>query len=260
MADLLSMKDRVVVITGSTRGIGLATARLFGDHGARLVIASRKAEACAEVAADLAADGIETLAVPTHIGDRASCDNLIAETVRHYGGLDCLVLNAAINPVFSDLLALEEPAWDKILEANLTANWRLSRAAVPHLAARGGGAIVIVSSILGQFAMKNSGAYGIAKTGLFQLARQLASEVGPQGIRVNTVSPGAVLTDMIRTLVATREGWEAGTLAQTPLRRIAEPEDVAAAILFMASDAARHVTGQDLVVDGGRTIHHLSGD
>lgn len=254
LGDLLSMKDRVVVITGSTRGIGLATARLFGEHGARLVIASRKAEACAEVAAELAADGIETLAVPTHIGERADCDRLIAATVAHYGGIDCLVLNAAINPVFSDLVNLEEWAWDKVMEANLTAQWRLSKAAVPRMTERGGGSIVIVSSILGHFAIKDSAAYGISKTGLFQLARQLASEVGPQGIRVNTVSPGVVRTEMIRMVAATREGWEANTLARTPLQRLAEPEDIAAAVLFLASDAARQITGQDLVVDGGTTI------
>lgn len=256
MSDLLSLKDRVFVITGSTRGTGLATARMFAEHGARLVITSRKADACAAVAEDLVRAGADAVAIPANIGRREDGDRLIAEAVRHFGGIDGLVLNAAINPVFSDMIQLEDQSWDKILETNLTANWRLSKAAISHMARRGGGAIVIVGSILGHFAMKNSGAYGVAKTGLFQLARQLASEVGPQNIRVNTVSPGAIRTEMIRTLIATRPDWEADTIARAPLRRMAEPEDVAAAILFMASDASRHITGQDLVIDGGTTIQN----
>jgi NAD(P)-dependent dehydrogenase (short-subunit alcohol dehydrogenase family) len=161
------------------------------------------------------------------------------------------VANAGTNPVFDALSDLPETSWARILETNLAGPWRLARFALPHIAAGGGGAMVLVSSVNAKFGMAGSGAYGISKAALEQMTRQLAVEWGGRNVRVNAVAPGTVRTDMVRALVE-RPGFVDGILRATPLRRIGEPEDVAAAILFLA--AARHVTGQVLTVDGGQTI------
>jgi dehydrogenase/reductase SDR family member 4 len=253
VARMINFDGKVAIITGATRGIGLATARLLAGCGARVVISSRKSEACEAVSRELAAAGHEALPIPAHAAREGDLAQLVAGTLQSFGRLDIVVANAATNPVFTPLAELPEDSWARILETNLSGPLRLVRHALPHLAAAGGGALVFVSSVNAQRGVKGSGAYGVSKAGLEQLTRQLAVEWGERGVRVNAVAPGTVRTDLIRRL-AERPGFMDSVLGSTPLGRIAEPEDVAGAIAFLASGWARHVTGQVLTVDGGQTI------
>ncbi|WP_428313015.1 SDR family NAD(P)-dependent oxidoreductase [Hydrocarboniphaga sp.] len=247
------LDGKVAVITGSTRGIGLATARLMAQAGARLVISSRKADRCAEICAQLQAEGAEAIAVACHVAREEDRVKLIEETLARYGRVDILVANAAINPSFDPLLELSPDVWQKVLDTNLGAVWHLARLVYPSMSASGAGTIVMLSSIAGTLGVPNSGIYAVSKAAGNHLARQLAVEWGPAGIRVNVVAPGTTRTDMIRSLMS-QAGAEQQAIESTALRRLGEPEDVAAAVLFLASDAARHVTGQILVVDGGQTL------
>lgn len=248
-SNLLDMSGKVVIITGSTRGIGRATAELVAAHGGRVVISSRKPEACTEAAEDFVRKGLEAIAVPCHVGDDAQRQDLIAKTLEAYGGLDGFVANAAVNPIFSSLSDYSQSAWSKVLEVDLTSAWRFSQLALPHIAAQGGGAMILVSSTA-SIKTTPTGAYGVAKAGLEHLGRMLAAEWGPRGVRVNSVVPGPTETDMIREAVK-----EPGVLEQTveciPLKRINAAKDVGAAILFLLSEAGRQITGQSLFVDGG---------
>lgn len=244
---------KVAVITGGTRGIGLATVEYLARRGARVALSSRKAEACEAVQQRLEAEGLTCLAVPGHAANDADVARLVDEAVKAFGGIDMAIANAGINPVFDPLTDVAEESWAKVMDTNVGGPRRLARHALPHISERGGGAMVCVSSVNARFGMVGSGAYGVSKAALEQMVRQLAVEWGEQGIRINGVAPGTTGTDMIRAL-QDRPGFMDTILSGTPLRRIADPEDVAAVIAFMASDGARHVTGQTLVVDGGQTI------
>jgi NAD(P)-dependent dehydrogenase (short-subunit alcohol dehydrogenase family) len=252
-SDPFSLEGRVAIITGATRGIGLATARLILARGGRVSICSRKAEACEAAAAALAAEGFETLAIAAHAGREDDIAALVERTIERFGRLDIVIANAGTNPVFDPLATLPEESFWRIIDTNLAGPWRLARHALPHIQAAGGGAMVVVSSVNAQLGMPGSGAYGISKAALEQMARQLAVEWGHAGVRINAVAPGTTRTDMIRALVQKDDFLDSITSA-TPLRRIAEPEDVAGAITFLVSDAARHITGQVITVDGGQSI------
>jgi dehydrogenase/reductase SDR family protein 4 len=253
MSKLFSFAGRVAIVTGSTRGIGRAVARLIGECGGRVVISSRKPEACEAVRAEFAALGHDVFAIPAHAARSEDLARLVSLTLSHFGRLDVVVANAAVNPVFDPLVEVTEETWERILKINLLGPLRLARLALPHIAAGGGGAMVFISSVNAKFGMVGSGAYGISKAGLEQMARQLAVEWGGRGIRINAVAPGTIRTDMIRELV-TRPGFIDGITRATPLRRIGDADDVAAAVIFLASEAARHITGQVLTIDGGQTI------
>lgn len=251
--DPFRLDGKVAIVTGSTRGIGLAVARLMAQVGARVVISSRKADRCSEVCAQLRAEGLEAIAVACHVGQDEDRVRLVEATLAQWGRIDVLVANAAINPSFDPLLTLSQAVWHKVLDTNLTAVWHLAKLVYPAMAERGAGSIVVLSSIAGILGVPNSGIYAVSKAASQHLARQLAVEWGPAGLRVNVVAPGHTRTDMIRALMAV-PGAEQQAVDATALRRLGEPGDVAAAVLFLASDAARHITGQVLVVDGGQTL------
>ncbi len=250
---LFSLANKVALITGSTRGIGLATTRLMAQAGAKVVISSRKAEACEKVRDQLVAEGLQATAIPCHIGSAEDRQRMVEETLKAHGRIDVLVLNAAINPVFAPLHETADDTWQKVMDTNLTGSLHLAKLVLPQMAANGGGSVVMVSSIASQLAVANSGVYAISKAAVNHLARQLAVEWGDKNIRVNVVSPGTTRTDMIRVLVSDQQLLDAA-IAQTALKRLGEAEDVAATILFLASAAARHITGQVVVVDGGQTL------
>ena len=248
------LDNKVALITGSTRGIGLATAKLMAQAGAKVVISSRKAEACERVREQFVAEGFDAIAVPCHIGSAEDRQRLVEETIKTWGRIDILVANAAINPVFAPLQETADDTWAKVIDTNLNGTLHLNKLVLPGMAAQGGGAVVLLSSIAGQLGVPNSGAYAISKAAINHLAKQLAVEWGAKNIRVNAVAPGTTRTDMIRALVADQAALDVA-IAQTAPHRIGEAEDIAAAIHFLASSAARHITGQVLVVDGGQTLH-----
>jgi len=243
-----ALAGKVAIVTGSTRGIGRATAEAFARAGAKVVISSRKPEACEAARAEMAAAGHEVISVPAHVGKGEDITRLVDATIEAFGRLDVVVCNAAVNPVFAELQDITEDTWAKVMDTNLTSVWRMSKAAFPHIARQGGGAMVLLSSTASLVGTVTEGPYAVSKAAENHLARQLAVQWGPKNIRVNTIAPGLTRTDMIRNH---DPAMVARALERTPLRRMGEPSEVAAVALFFASDASRHLTGQLLVADGG---------
>ncbi|HVR53088.1 MAG TPA: SDR family oxidoreductase [Pseudorhodoferax sp.] len=253
MNPLFDLRGKVAVITGSTRGIGRAIAEEMGQAGARVVVSSEDAEATARTAGELREAGIQTLAVPCHIGDRAQLKALVEQTMAHWGRIDALVCNAAINPVYGPLAQLSEDAFVKVMDTNVNSAFSLCQAALPHMAAGGGGTVVLVSSI-GAFRGSTAlGVYGVSKTAELGLMRSLAVEWGPRNIRVNAIAPGLVRTQFSEVLTRDPERLRRAE-ERTPLRRIGEPRDIAGVALFLAAPASAYITGQTIVADGGELV------
>ncbi len=255
MSDLFDLTGKVAIVTGSTRGIGRASAEALAEHGAKVVISSRKQDACDQVAAEIDARfGAGTaIAVAASISDKAALEHLIAETRAAFGRIDVLVCNAASNPYFGPLEGIADEAFRKILDNNILSNHWLIQLVAPEMRERKDGAIVIVSSIGGLRGSPVLGAYCVSKAADMQLARNYAVEFGPDNVRVNCIAPGLIRTDFARAL------WEdpqriAATNSTTPLRRIGEPDEIAGAVVFLASPAGSFMTGQTMVIDGGVTI------
>jgi NAD(P)-dependent dehydrogenase (short-subunit alcohol dehydrogenase family) len=251
---LFDLTGKVAIVTGSSRGIGRAIAEALAEHGAKVVISSRKAPACQEVADAINAkhgDGT-AIVVPASISSKEELQALVDETRRQLGRIDVLVCNAASNPYYGPMAGISDEQFRKILDNNVVANHWLISMVAPEMIARKEGSIIIVSSIGGLKASTMIGAYNISKAADFQLARNLAAEFGPHQVRVNCIAPGLIRTDFAKAL------WEnPQTLAMvtmhTPLQRIGEPHEIAGAAVFLASPASTFVTGQAIVVDGGST-------
>lgn len=250
---LFDLSGKVAVITGSSRGIGRAIAERMAEHGAKVVISSRKKEPCDEVAAAInARHPGHAVALPANISSKDDLKRLVDETHQAFGRIDVLVCNAASNPHFGSMLSVPDDAFRKVLENNIIAQSWLIQLVVPEMQARRDGAIILISSIAGIRGTLGIGAYGVSKAADMALARNLALELGPFNIRVNTIAPGLVKTDFARTLWDSPEGERRATEA-TPLRRHGEPDDIAGAAIFLAARAGAWTTGQTIVVDGGVT-------
>ena len=250
--ELFNLSDKVAIVTGSTKGIGRSIAEALARAGAKVVISSRKADKCEEVANAVKSEGLEATAIPCHIGKRDDVERLVSETRKRYGKIDVLVCNAAVNPYYGPLLDIKDEAFDKIMGSNVKSNIWLCSLAIPPMAERGNGSVVIISSIGGLRGSTVIGAYGISKAADFALCRSLAGEWGPKGVRVNCVAPGLVKTDFARALWEDEERLKR-RCATTPLRRIGEPDEIAGAVAYLGSDASSFMTGQTIVVDGGVT-------
>ena len=247
------LTGQVALITGSSRGIGRSAAEIMAGLGAKVVVSSRKAEACEEVAKGIRGAGGEAHVIACNIARKSEVEALVKGTEDKFGRLDALVCNAAVNPYFGPLGAISDDAFDKIMASNVKSNLWLANLAIPGMAARGGGTVTIVSSIGGIRATPGLGAYGISKAADFGLARALAQEWGPKNVRVNCIAPGLVKTDFARALWEDKPRLEK-RLETTPLRRIGEPDDIGGIVAFLASAAAKFITGQIIVADGGVTI------
>lgn len=250
---LFDLTGKSALITGSTKGIGRAIARQLALAGAHVVISSRKAEACAQVKAEFDAEGLASIAQPCNVARKEELEALVKATLGAYGGIDILVCNAATNPVFGPTASASDEAFDKIMGTNVRGVWQLCNMVAPQMAERGGGAIIIVSSIAALRGNGVIGLYGVSKAADAALARNLAVEWGPKNIRVNAILPGLVRTDFARALWEDERNRKARE-AQTPLRRLGDPDDIAGIAVMLAGPAGAFITGQTIVADGGVTI------
>ena len=252
---LFDLTGKVAIVTGSSRGIGRAIVERLAEHGARVVVSSRKAPACEEVAAAINAKHGEAraIAIPANISSKDDLKRLVDETRAAFGPIDVLVCNAASNPYYGPMDGISDDQFRKILDNNVIANHWLIGFAAPDMKARNDGAVVIVSSIGGLKGNAVIGAYNISKAADFQLARNLAVEFGPHNIRVNCIAPGLIKTDFARALWENPETLKSSN-ARTPLGRIGVPDEIAGAAVFLASPAGAYMTGQTIVIDGGATI------
>ena len=252
---LFDLSGQVAVITGSSRGIGRAIAIRMAEQGARVVISSRKLAACDEVAAEINAQhgAGRAIAVAANISSKEALQGLIDQTMTAFGRIDTLVCNAASNPYYGPLGGISDEQFRKILDNNIVANHWLVSMVAPQMRERKAGSIIIVSSIGGLRGSSIIGAYCISKAADMQLARNLAVEFGPDNIRVNCIAPGLIRTDFARALWENPEALAARN-AETPLRRIGDPDEIAGAAVYLAAAASSFMTGQTLVVDGGVTI------
>lgn len=252
---LFDLTGKVVLITGSSRGIGKASAIACAEQGAKVVISSRKQDACDTAAAKINQRFGEgtAIAVAANISDKAALEHLVDETRRVFGRIDVLVCNAASNPYYGPQEEIADEQFRKILDNNIISNHWLITMVAPKMRERREGSIVIVSSIGGLRGSTVIGAYCISKAADMQLARNLAHEYGKHGIRVNCIAPGLIKTDFAKALWDDEQAV-AERNAGTPLRRIGEPEEIAGAVVYLSSPASGFMTGQTMVIDGGVTI------
>ena len=250
---LFNLKSKVALITGSSKGIGQAIATRMAEQGASVVISSRSQDACDQVAADINTQGGTAIAIVCNINYKEQLQELVSKTEEQLGRIDILVCNAAINPYFGPSQDISDAAFDKVMHSNIGSVHRLCQMVIPAMAEAGGGTVIIVSSIGGLKGSSSLGAYAISTAADMQIARNLAVEWGPKNVRVNCIAPGLVRTNFARALWENPEIYEA-TIAKYPLRRIGEPDEIAGAAVFLASDAGSFTTGQTIVIDGGGTI------
>ena len=252
---LFDLTGQVAVVTGSSRGIGRAIAERLAEHGAHVVVSSRKQDACQVVV-----DGINAkhgagraIAVAASISSKEALQGLVDRTMQQFGRIDALVCNAASNPYYGPMAGIADEQFRKILDNNVLSNHWLINMTVPQMIERKSGSIIIVSSIGGLRGSTTIGAYCISKAADLQLARNLAHEYGPHGVRVNCIAPGLIRTDFAKALWENPDTLKRATVG-VPLRRIGEADEIAGAAVYLASKASTFMTGQALVCDGGATI------
>ena len=250
---MFDLTGKVALVTGSTKGIGKSIAEELARAGCKVVVSSRKAEACEAVRAEFEKQGFEVLAQPCNISRKEELQALIGKTVAKWGRIDIAVANAAANPYYGPLTAIPDEAFDKVILNNVKSVLWLAGLTLPSLAVRGGGSFITVGSIGGIKASTIIGAYGMSKAADHHLVRNLAAEWGPKNVRINAIAPGLIKTDFARALWEDeKRRTERETL--TPLRRLGEPRDIGGIAVFLASEAAAFITGQVIVADGGVTI------
>ena len=263
MSATITLENKVAIVTGASRGIGEAIARCFAANGAQVVIASRKIESLTAVADSInatnAAAGGAAFAVAAHTGKQDDCAMLVDAAVKKFGKVDILVNNAATNPYFGPMIDIDEGAWDKTFEVNTKGYFWMAREVVKHLRSReaagqvAGGSIIHVASVAGLVASPLQGVYAMTKAAILSMTKTLAYELAANKIRVNAIAPGFVDTKFAAAVLKNDTLLEE-VLRMTPLKRYAQPDEIAGGALYLASDAASYLTGHTLVIDGGMTI------
>jgi NAD(P)-dependent dehydrogenase (short-subunit alcohol dehydrogenase family) len=249
VTDELDLTDKVAVITGGSRGLGRAMALAFAQHGADVVVASRKVDACIALAEEITATtGRKALGVACHVGRWDDCDALVDQVYGHFGHVEVLVNNAGMSPLYPSLVEVTEELWDKVIAVNLKGAFRLTALVGTRMAEQNGGSIINVSSVAAVQPSPVELPYGTAKAGLNALTLGAARAFGPR-VRVNTIMPGPFLTDISKA-------WDLEAFAKNakvgiPLQRGGEPEEIVGAALYFASDASSYTTGAILKIDGG---------
>ena len=252
--DLFDLSGKLAIVTGSTTGIGRAIARRMAERGARVVISSRTKADCDQVAAEIVADFGEgrAISIPADVARLDTLEALVEQAVEKLGGLDILVCNGRV-PCPGVLEEWEPEAFNGALEANITNMAMMLKRAAPHMASRGGGSIVLISSTAGVIPMADRLVYGITKIAARHLAATLAVHLGRQNIRVNAIAPGGIRTEGNRHILE-KPGFEKKLTAGLPLLRIGEPDEIAATAVYLCSPGGAYVTGQTIVVDGGQVL------
>ncbi|MHB1122598.1 MAG: SDR family NAD(P)-dependent oxidoreductase [Ramlibacter sp.] len=250
--NIFDLSGKVAVVTGSTRGIGRSIAEQLAAAGARVVISSRKADACEEVAQAIRASGSQALAIPANISKKSEVEELVSRTLAEWGSVDILVANAATNPYYGPMANASDEVFDKVMRNNVQSNLWLANLVLPGMAERKDGAVIFVGSIGGFRGRAALGFYGMSKAAEMQMARCLALEWGPHNIRINCIAPGLIRTDFSRAI------WENPKLLREreellPLHRIGEPDDIGGIAVMLASRAGAFITGQVITADGGET-------
>ena len=247
------LEKKVAIVVGAANGIGRATARAFAAAGAAVTCADVEEAGARTTAAEIDRGGAQALPIHLDVTEGASCRAAVAATVERFGGLDVLLYGAADSDRAATVLEMDEAAWDRVIRVNLTGAFLMVKAAIPAMIARGGGSVILIASQLGRVASPGRAAYCATKGGLIQLAKVLAADHAAQGIRANTISPGAIET---RRMLRRWKDMEEARAMMGPkhlLGRLGRPDEIASAALYLASDASAFMTGSDLLIDGGYT-------
>lgn len=253
MASLFDLNGTVSLVTGAAGGLGAAICHALASHGARVIVSDRDTTASEGAAAKMRAQGFEAQGLSCDLRNLGSLEAFASRAIGLWGRVDTLVCNAGVQGPAAPIGKISRADWDAVMEVNLAAPLALTTQVIPHMAERGSGSVVLMSSIAGLRGNRAIGLYALSKAGLAQLARNLAVEWGPHGVRVNAISPGLIRTPLAGDLLQD-EAFMQRRLAATPLRRIGEPHEVAGAVVLLAGRAGAFITGHNLVVDGGTTI------
>lgn len=252
MSSLFNLSGKNAIITGSSRGIGKAIAYRMAEHGARVIITSRKLNVCEEVANEInnKFGNDKATAIACNISDKDQLKNLYIKSKEFCGEISTLVCNAAVNPYFGPSINTPDDAFEKIMKSNVQSNFWICNEVLPDMIAKKSGSIIIISSVAGLQGTPMLGAYAISKAADSQLARNIAVEYGSNNIKANCISPGLIKTDFARAL------WENETIlksatSHSALKRIGMPDEIAGAAVFLASEAGAFLTGQNIVINGG---------
>lgn len=253
----MKLKDKVSIITGATKGIGRACAYEFAREGSKVVLAGRTVALGEEVADEIRAEGGQALFVRTDVSQREQIENLVKETVDHFGTIDVVVNNAGVNHK-ANFFDITDEEWDWVMDVDLKGTFMLSQSAAKVMVEKGvEGSIINMSSVMAVMALADQVPYCAAKGGVNQFTKAMAVALGEHGIRVNAIGPGPVLTELMKKVVHNKEK-EAELLGRLPLQRIAEPREIATVAVFLACDDSSFFTGQCIYPDGGRMIQAFS--
>ncbi|MCP4604242.1 MAG: glucose 1-dehydrogenase [Proteobacteria bacterium] len=247
-----SLKDKVAIVTGSSRGIGESIARTFAANGAKVVLTSRKQESLEQVASSIKEAGGEAVPIACHTGKMEMIDALFEKVMKSFGRVDILVNNAATNPYFGPMLGISESAFDKTFEVNTKGYFFMAQKAAEIMSDQEKGSIVNIASIAGLAAPPLQGVYGMSKAAVILMTRALANELGQAGIRCNAICPGLTDTKFAKVLIETEAIFEIA-LQQIPMNRAAQPDEIAGAALYLASDASSYTSGAVITIDGAHT-------
>ncbi|MEL6559564.1 MAG: glucose 1-dehydrogenase [Bacteroidota bacterium] len=250
---IYTLKNKTAIVTGASKGIGLAIAQTYAQLGANVIISSRKQDAVDAVAKTLAEQGYSAKGIACHMGDGDQIQNLVKQTVEKFGGIDIVVNNAAVNPIFGGVEDSDDAAFDKIMAVNVKGPLQLCKASYPYLKENGGGSVINISSIEGITPGHGLGLYSVSKSALIQLTKVLAREWGKNHVRANVICPGLVKTKFSEALTSNDKILQMVMMKQA-LPTVAEPEDIAGLALFLASDSSKFCTGGSYIADGGYTI------
>lgn len=250
---LFDLRGRVALVTGATGGLGREIVAAFAEHGAKVVASDLDSESCRQAVEKWRARGLDVHDRSADLRDTESIEQLTERVLRDFKTVDILVHNAGVQGPAAPICSTTTSDWDRVMDINLRSALTLSRGILPGMAKAGGGSIVFLSSIAGMRGNRSIGLYGLSKAALSQMARNLAVEWGPSGVRVNAIAPGLIRTPLSDELIANSAFMER-RLAMTPLRRVGEPSEVAGVAVMLASRAGAFISGQTIVVDGGTVV------